>query len=220
MGGSRVDYYRNNRYSRRKIIEKMRHFVLHILFLSAALSVVAVSPSFAAGMTSPLDPEVKSVIDKAFSFERLTASYRMVRTVPVISGYLESSGSMELYGDGSLYWRCESPDEYEFFTDGNSAYVEEDGRKMAVPQAFSSIFSMISDARGSLEDNEMFSIVTQEMDGERIGLEILPSRGALSSFISKIDMVLSITEAVVAEVNILASNGSVTRIVFKDVVKL
>lgn len=198
----------------------MRHFVLHILFLSAALSVVAVSPSFAAGMTSPLDPEVKSVIDKAFSFERLTASYHMVRTVPVISGRLESSGSMELCSDGSLRWHCESPDEYVFYTDGDSAHVEKDGKKMAVPQSFSSIYSMISDSRDNLWESRMFSILTHEMDGGRIGLEILPSRGVLSSFISKIDMVVSTAEAVVTEIDIIASNGSVTRIVFSDVSKL
>lgn len=199
---------------------KMKHIVLHALLLSVALSCAAICPSLADGRALSGNPEVKTVIDRAFSFERLTASYRMVRTVPVISGRLESSGSLELCSDGSLRWHCESPDEYVFYTDGDSAHVEKDGKKMAVPQSFSSIYSMISDSRDNLWESRMFSILTHEMDGGRIGLEILPSRGVLSSFISKIDMVVSIAEAVVTEIDIIASNGSVTRIVFSDVSKL
>jgi hypothetical protein len=41
----------------------------------------------------------------------------------------------------------------------------------------------------------------------------------MSSFISKIDIVLSSSEAIVKEVNVLAANGSVIRIIFDNVVK-
>ena len=162
-----------------------------------------------------------ALIERALSFGKLSASYRMIRSVPAFSEKSESSGTLEIYGDGRLYWHSESPDKYLFFTDGSSAYVEKNGERQAVSQAFSGIFSFITEAMpssGTLE-NRFFSVSSYAVDDERIGLVLTPSRGAMSSFISKIDIVLSSSEAIVKEVNVLAANGSVIRIIFDNVVK-
>ena len=177
-------------------------------------------------LPSSIDPQAAAVIDKALSFEMIAASFRMVRTVPVITGQIESEGSMELYADGRLHWRNASGG-YVFFTDGTDAYVEKADERYAVPQAFSSVFSMVADALGDdaggrkslFEGGRMFSASFVSIDQDRLGMELVPSRGAMSSFISKIDIVLSVADAVVEEVNIITANGSVTRIIFYDVVR-
>ncbi|MBO8465170.1 MAG: outer membrane lipoprotein carrier protein LolA [Bacteroidetes bacterium] len=197
----------------------MKKTVLNIVSL---FTVFCLSSYFSPFSSQCIEPEVKSLMDRVFSFERLAASYRMIRTVPVISGKLESSGTLELYSDGRLYWRGEYPDEYLFFTDGDDAYIEEDGKKSALPQAFSGIFSLVEGNSGGkpfYENDRMFSTSFITIDSERIGIEAVPSRGAMSSFISKIDIVVYSREAIVKEVNIIAANGSVTRIVFESVVR-
>lgn len=151
---------------------------------------------------------------------RVEADFTVIRTVPLMSGQIRSSGHLSLTGEGDLRWETTGAEPYVFEVISGIPYLTRDGSRSELGRDSSPVYSRIASAIPAgadpfTIDRRLFSVSEQEQPDGSVYMEAKPLRRDLASLFTKIT--LTRKGAAVSEVTMFAASGALVKVMFNNV---
>lgn len=186
----------------------LRNFRYCLALITLAVFCISAQNDFKDGFIRYLDTEV-------LSYGKISADFTVIRSVPMISGTVTDKGHMELSSEGQLLWHIISPKDRKYVIDPSKMDSGD------VPPVQRRIMRMVAEfrTRPPYRDERNLTVAVSRISKAQVCMSLTPRRGELASLFSKIDVFVDTDAGVVREINMMASNGAVTKVVFDNVIK-
>ena len=193
----------------------MKRAVTLLLLLAFAFS------AFAQTLSEEDSALLKEISAGTASIRSFTCSFTQMREDPLLEGTSVSKGLMQYRNDGTMVWKCTSPDPYQVSVVKDRIIVSNGGRNRTIDASSNNMMGNIQKLVNDLASGRAFSgeggfKVSVKRGKSAVTLGLVPVQKAMQKRLSSVTIRFLADNMLIESFKYSTPEGSTTTIVFSD----